>query len=85
MGVGCAANAPVVPLKGMAISTTPLIGKFVWRDLLTDNQAAVKPFYAGLFGWEYEERMAMGRPYTLVKSGGQYIGGIAQADRKLPR
>ncbi len=85
MGVGCAATAPGVPLKGMAISTTPLIGKFVWRDLLTDNPAAVKPFYAGLFGWEYEERTARGRPYTLVKAGGQYIGGIAQADRKVPQ
>jgi predicted enzyme related to lactoylglutathione lyase len=44
----------------------------------------VKPFYAGLFGWEYEERIAHGRPYTLVKSGGQYIGGIAKAERQVP-
>ena len=85
MGTSCSATAPVVPPKGMAVSTTPLVGKFVWRDLLTDNPAAVKPFYAGLFGWEFEERTSLGRPYTLVKSGGQYIGGIAQADRRVPQ
>lgn len=80
---GCTTPAPVAPLPGMAISSTPLIGKFVWRDLMTDDPAIVKPFYAGLFGWEFEERTALGRPYTLVKSGGQYIGGIAKAQRKV--
>ncbi len=85
VAAGCTTPTTVVPPKGMAISTTPLVGKFVWRDLLTDNPAAVKPFYAGLFGWQYEERTAMGRPYTIIKSGGQYIGGIAQAERQVPQ
>ncbi len=84
IATGCTTPAPMVPTQGMAISKTPLIGKFVWRDLLTDDPAAVKPFYAGLFGWEFEERTAMGRPYTLVKSGGQYVGGIAKAERQVP-
>ena len=83
-GAGCATSTPVAPSAGMAISKTPLIGKFVWRDLMTDDPALVKPFYAGLFGWEYEERFAEGRPYTLVKSGGRYIGGIAKAERQAP-
>jgi predicted enzyme related to lactoylglutathione lyase len=80
---GCTTPA-ITPPHGMAISTTPLIGKFVWRDLHTDNPAAVKPFYAGLFGWEFVETTAMGKPYTLVKSGGQLIGGIAKAERQVP-
>lgn len=80
LGTGCTTPA-VAPLQGMAISKTPLIGKFVWRDLHTDDPAAVKPFYAGLFGWEFVETTAMGRPYTLVKSGGQFIGGIAKGER----
>ena len=83
-GAGCATSTPVAPSAGMAISKTPLIGKFVWRDLMTDDPALVKPFYAGLFGWEYEERVAEGRPYTLVKSGGRFIGGIAKAERQAP-
>jgi uncharacterized protein len=84
--IATACTTPAVtPLKGMAISKTPLIGKFVWRDLHTENPAAVKAFYAGLFGWEYVESTAMGRPYTLVKSGGQYIGGIVKAERQVPQ
>lgn len=81
---GCATSTTTLPPAGMAISKTPIVGKFVWRDLMTDDPALVKPFYAGLFGWEYEERIAHGRPYTLVKSGEQYIGGIAKAMRQVP-
>lgn len=84
VAVSCATSTPLAPPAGMSISKTPLIGKFVWRDLMTDDPALVKPFYAGLFGWEFEERTAMGRPYTLVKSGGAYIGGIAKAERQAP-
>lgn len=79
---GCTTPAGAPP-AGLAISKTPLIGKFVWRDLHTDNPAAVKPFYAALFGWEYVESTAMGRPYTLIKSGGQLIGGITKAERQV--
>ena len=80
--VGCTTPASTPP-PGMAISKTPLIGKFVWRDLHTDDPAAVKPFYAALFGWEYVESTAMGRPYALIKSGGQLIGGITKAERQV--
>lgn len=80
---GCETTPGVAPPAGMAISKTPLVGKFVWRDLMTDDPALVKPFYAALFGWEYVERNAQGRPYTLVRSGGQFIGGIAKADRRV--
>lgn len=81
---GCETTPGAAPPAGMAISKTPLIGKFVWRDLMTDDSALVKPFYAALFGWEYVERTVQGRPYSLVKSGGHYIGGIASSERKVP-
>lgn len=82
--IGCTTPA-VAPPSGMAVSKTPLVGKFVWRDLHTDDPAAVKPFYAALFGWEYVETRVGGRPYTLVKSGGQPIAGIVQSARLAPR
>ena len=82
---GCATpTTSVAPPAGMAISKTPLVGKFVWRDLMTDDPARVKPFYAALFGWAYAERSVQGRPYTLVKTGGRVIGGIAKSERRLP-
>jgi len=81
---GCTNLPSASPFKGADLSATPLIGKFVWRDLVTENPDAVKPFYAALFGWEFEEGRALGAPYTLVKSGGQYIAGISKARRQLP-
>ena len=81
---GCAQLPAFMPPQGMAISATPLYGKFIWRDLRTEDPALVKPFYAGLFGWQYEESRALGAPYTLVKSGGLYIAGITQSRRPQP-
>jgi hypothetical protein len=68
----------------MPLSSAPLVGKFVWRDLVTEDPAAVKPFYAALFGWEFEERTALGSPYTLVKQDGVPIAGISRARRSVP-
>lgn len=85
LGAGCTALPPPSPLKGTELSAEPLLGKFVWRDLVTDQPDAVKPFYAALFGWEFEEARALGAPYTLVKSGGQYIAGISRARQAQPQ
>jgi len=84
LAAGCTNLPSSSPFKGAELSATPLIGKFVWRDLVTEDPDAVKPFYAALFGWEFEEGRALGAPYTLVKSGGQYIAGISKARRQLP-
>ena len=81
---GCSQLPTASPFKGTELSSTPLLGKFVWRDLVTENPDAVKPFYAALFGWQFEEGRALGAPYTLVKSGGQYIAGISKTRRPRP-
>jgi predicted enzyme related to lactoylglutathione lyase len=73
----CSTTQVVVP----PVSSTPgseyHAGKFVWYDLLTDDVAAAKRFYGGLFGWTFEavdenDRVA----YTLIKNQGKPIGGI---------
>ena len=84
LGAGCTTPPAASPFKGADLSSTPLLGKFVWRDLVTENPDAVKPFYAALFGWQFEEGRAFGAPYTLIKSGGQYIAGISRAQRPQP-
>lgn len=84
LGAGCTNLPTASPFKGAELSSTPLIGKFVWRDLVTEDPDAVKPFYAALFGWQFEEGRALGAPYTLVKSGGQYIAGISKTRRPQP-
>jgi len=47
-------------------------GKFVWHDLLTDDVASSRTFYAGLFGWTYENR----GNYTQILNQGNLIGGM---------
>jgi predicted enzyme related to lactoylglutathione lyase len=61
----------------MSFSDEPLVGKFVWYDLITDDAAAAQRFYGGLFGWTFEETKGpRGDDYVLVLDDGVYIAGI---------
>ncbi|PKN51901.1 MAG: VOC family protein [Deltaproteobacteria bacterium HGW-Deltaproteobacteria-13] len=51
-------------------------GEFNWCELMTTDVNAAKKFYAGLFGWEMEDMSIPGMTYTVVKAGGQGVGGI---------
>jgi uncharacterized protein len=51
-------------------------GQFNWCELMTTNVDAAKKFYTELFGWETEEMSMPGMNYTVVKVGGEGIGGI---------
>lgn len=65
----------------LPLSDRPLIGKFVWHDLITDDVAAVRRFYGAVLGWQFENRThPLGGDYTLITSGGQYVGGIVHLD-----
>ncbi len=51
-GAAAAGAAPLPPLS--AVPGSPrLPGKFVWADLVTDDVAAARKFYVGLFGWSF--------------------------------
>ncbi len=51
-------------------------GAFSWQELMTDDVAAAKDFYGGLFGWSFEQMCTGEMAYTVIKTGGQEIGGI---------
>ena len=52
-------------------------GAFSWCELMTKDPKAAKDFYTKLFGWTTEEMsVTPGMNYTVVKVGGQGIGGI---------
>ena len=64
-------------LSRMSFSDEPLVGKFVWYDLITDDADAARRFYGGLFGWTFETTQGpLGDDYLLVRDDGVYIGGI---------
>lgn len=75
---GCTGPA-AGPTGRLTLSERPLIGKFVWHDLVTDDVAEARRFYGRLFGWEYENTQHPGGgDYTLIKAGGRYLGGMVQ-------
>lgn len=72
-GSGHAANIP--------LSDGPLAGKFVWHDLITDDVAAVRRFYGGLFGWDFENtKHPNGGDYTVITVDGHFVGGIVHLE-----
>jgi predicted enzyme related to lactoylglutathione lyase len=55
-----------------------------WVDLQTTDQAAAKAFYAGLFGWTYDDQpMDGGAVYSMAKLGGHDVAAIAPQSPEL--
>jgi len=72
----CSGTAPV-PAGKLSLSDEPLLGKFVWHDLMTDDVASSRRFYGGLLGWEFEQiTHPLGGNYTLIRADGHYLGGM---------
>lgn len=53
-------------------------GAFSWCELMTPDVEAAKAFYTKLFGWDTEEMKMPEMTYTVVKAGGNMVGGIMQ-------
>lgn len=55
-----------------------------WVDLQTTDQSAAKRFYAGLFGWTYDDQpMPEGQVYSMALLGGNTVAAIAPQAREL--
>jgi uncharacterized protein len=55
-----------------------------WVDLQTSDQDAAKSFYAGLFGWTYDDQpMQEGQVYSMAMLGGHYVAAIAPQSPEL--
>jgi hypothetical protein len=59
-------------------------GFFCWPELISTDAAKAKDFYAGLFGWSYED-MDMGEyVYSSAKIGDDWPGGIMPKPATMP-
>lgn len=68
-------------LSGMSFASDPLVGKVIWRDLISEDLDAAKTFYSGLFGWTFEDAIARGgHEYVVAKSGDVYVAGLLAFD-----
>jgi len=55
-----------------------------WVDLQTTNQDAAKAFYAGLFGWTYDDQpMPDGPVYSMAMLGSHPVAAIAPQSPEL--
>ena len=72
----CSPDLPIVP----PINSVPTVeshpGKFIWRDLMSDDIPAVKKFYSELFGWTYLNLGENENDYIVVLHNGKPIAGM---------
>ncbi len=81
--LACSAQQYNLPAVTAAATGVRLPGKIIWHDLLTSTPSRTQAFYGGLFGWTFEP-MAANINYTLIRHGGDLIGGLVDSTR-LPR
>jgi uncharacterized protein len=68
----------------MPVRTSYAQGTPNWVDLQSTDQPAAKAFYAGLFGWTYDDQpMGEGAVYSMAKFGGQDVAAIAPQSPEL--
>jgi len=77
LGAACATQPDLPRLPPVSREATHAIrpGKFVWGDLISQDIAASKAFYAAIFGWTFSNN---GR-YTTVFNEGVPIAGMVVA------
>ncbi|WP_366654544.1 VOC family protein [Fodinicurvata sp. EGI_FJ10296] len=51
-------------------------GRFVWRELMTNNMAAAEKFYCDLIGWKAKDASMPDGDYTLFTAGDTEIAGM---------
>jgi predicted enzyme related to lactoylglutathione lyase len=71
-----AAEGELPPLT-TAENNSRLPGKFIWADLVTDDVAKARDFYAQVFGWKF---WGVGN-YAIAMNDGQPLGGMFQKPR----
>jgi predicted enzyme related to lactoylglutathione lyase len=76
-GAAACTTASQSDFAGMSFSEEPLTGKVVWNDLITEDLAAAREFYGGLFGWTFEDAQERdGGEYIVARDGDIYVAGI---------
>jgi predicted enzyme related to lactoylglutathione lyase len=62
-----------MPVRTLYVQGTPN-----WVDLQTTDQDAAKEFYAGLFGWTYDDQpMPQGGTYSMAKLGDADVAALS--------
>lgn len=82
-GVAACTTAGRPDFAGMSFSDRPLTGKVIWNDLITEDLAAARQFYGGLFDWTFENARARSdNEYIVARHGDTYVAGILSVDAR---
>ena len=65
-------------------TVTSKVGKFVWREQVSDDPEKAKDFYTELFGWGTETFQPGEVDYTMIAAGGTTHGGFGKAQEGAP-
>ena len=76
-----AAETPELPPLTSVSGSPRLPGKFVWADLVTDDIAAARKFYALLFGWTFRDLGG----YVIAANDERPLCGMFQRPRPAGR
>jgi hypothetical protein len=76
-----------------ATQAPPAHGTVCWHEVYVREPKKVKPFYAGLFGWEVDAMPMPGggpdgetREYEMFKRpGAEHIGGLMEVMKNMPQ
>jgi uncharacterized protein len=61
-------------------------GEFSWAELATRDASAAKVFYAGVFGWEYDDRPAGPNAiYSMAKVHSEHVVGLYALSEDMKR
>jgi predicted enzyme related to lactoylglutathione lyase len=72
------ATPPPMPAPKEPASQEHHAGKIVWIQLVTPDLAAAKSFYAGLFGWTFQDVPPGANQYAEATLNGYPVAGIFQ-------
>jgi uncharacterized protein len=72
---------------GVRIHNEP--GALAWNELMAGDTAAAKEFYAGVFGFTFDqmdaETAGEGMDYSTFNTGGNPLGGLGASDPSMPK
>jgi predicted enzyme related to lactoylglutathione lyase len=80
--LGAVGGAPSARAAGAALppivepGSEHHVGKIIFVELVTPDLAASKSFYAGLFGWSFEEVQTGGTVYAQARLAGRPVAGL---------
>jgi uncharacterized protein len=69
----------------MSVSTTTVLGRPLWYELMTTDMKGAEAFYANVLGWKASPFDGAGQPYSMFNRDGDVpVGGVMTKPAEMP-